>query len=64
MSPGGQLRQQGGKRHKEVSPVLSDNADGLCGETRGWREILHIAQQPANGNDICALPAWLSQAVG
>lgn len=32
LSPGGQLRQQGGKQHKEVSPVLSDNADGLCGK--------------------------------
>lgn len=27
-------------------------------------ELLHVAQQTANGNDMCALPAWLSQAAG
>lgn len=32
LSLGGQLWQQGGKQHKEVSPVLSDNTEGLCGK--------------------------------
>lgn len=27
-------------------------------------EFLHVAQQTANGNYMCALPAWLSQAGG
>lgn len=33
-------------------------------ETPGWMELLHVTQQTANGNDMCALPAWLSQAGG
>lgn len=27
-------------------------------------ELLHVTQQTADGNDMCALPVWLSQATG
>lgn len=37
---------------------------GPLWETCGWMELLHLTQQTANGNDVCVLSAWLSQAMG